>query len=67
MGNSFHMYLRDTSVIQDKHHDILQTACDEVTDLINNGIDQLPTSQGDITNVDATSKYNMGAYTDDIN
>ena len=34
MGNSFRMYLCDTSLIQDKHRDILQSASQEVLDLI---------------------------------
>ena len=34
MGNSFRMYLRDTGIIQDKHCNILQTASQEVIDII---------------------------------
>ena len=34
MGKSFRMYLRDTGIIQDKHHNSLQAASQEVIDLI---------------------------------
>ena len=66
MGNSFRMYLRGTSVIQDKHCDVLQTACDEVADLITIGLDQHTTFPEDITIVEQESEDKMGIYNDDM-
>ena len=66
MGNSFRMYLRDTSVIQDKHRDILQSACDEVTDLVTIGLDQHTTFPEDMTMVVEVSEDEMGIYDDDM-
>ena len=66
MGNSFRMYLRDTSVIQEKHRDILQSACDEVTDLVTIGLDQHTTFPEDMTMVVEVSEDEMGIYDDDM-
>ena len=66
MGNSFRMYLRDTGVIQDKHRNILQSACDEVTDLVTIGLDQHTTFPEDMTMVVEVSEDEMGIYDDDM-
>ena len=66
MGNSFKMYLRDTGVIQDRHRDVLQTACDKVIDLICMGLDQHMTIPEDMTIVDPESVDEMGPYSDDM-
>ncbi len=34
MGDSFRMYLRDTHVIQDQHHEALRASSEEVMDLV---------------------------------
>ena len=66
MGNSFQMYLHDTGVIRDKHHDVLQTACDEVIDLISKGLDQHTTIPEDMTIVNLESMHKMGAHSNDM-
>ena len=68
MGNSFQMYLRDTGIIQDNHCNILQlqTACDEVIDLINDGLNQHTTNPEVMIIVDPESKHEMGANSVDM-
>ena len=56
MDNSFRIYLRDTSVIQDKHCNVLQTACDKVADLITIVLDQHTTFPEDMTIVKQVSE-----------
>ena len=34
MGDSFQMYLRDTHIIQDHHHEALRASSEEVMDLV---------------------------------
>ena len=42
MGESYKLYLRDTSVLQQKHVDALSKESDEVTRLLGNNRDILP-------------------------
>jgi hypothetical protein len=64
MGNSFRMYLRDTHVIQDQHHEALQALSKEVMDLIS-------TLPADILHLSTMSKGpgdkdDMGVCHDDM-
>ena len=65
LGNSFRMYLRDTSVIQDKHRDILRAALQETLDLVDDGVDQVTFTLDNMTTVEAESETVMGEYVDD--
>ena len=42
MGDSYKLYLRDTSILQNKHIDVLKKESDEVTKLIGSKKDVLP-------------------------
>ncbi len=64
MGNSFGMYLCDTRIIQDQHHEALRAMSKEVMDLIS----ALP---ADVLCPSTMSKEtgdedNMGVYHDDM-
>ena len=64
MGNSFCMYLRDTRVIQDQHHEALWASSEEVMDLISVLSDNIlclsTMSKG------TGDEDNMGVYHDDM-
>ena len=60
------MYLRDMDIIHDKHCDVLQTACDEVIDLISNGLNQHTTITEDMSFVKQESEHEMGNYINDM-
>ena len=63
MGNSFRMYLRDTGIIQDKHHDILRAASQEIIDPTAGSLANIPDLAGlSIVDVDNT----MDDYVDDM-
>ena len=70
MGNSFPMYLCNTGVIQDKHHDILHAASQKVIDLIASVSAQTATADEmpNITLNDTmgTLDNELGDYTDDM-
>ena len=57
------MYLRDTGIIQDKHHNILRVASQEVIDLISGSLVNTPNLAG-MSTVEADEK--MGHYTDEM-
>ncbi len=64
MGDSFRMYLRDTCVVQDQHHEALWASSEEVMDLIS----ALP---ADILHLSTMSegtgdKDDMGVYHHDM-
>ena len=62
MRNSFRMYLHDTGIIQDKHHNVLQAASQEIINLIAGSLVNIPNMAGLSTvNVDNT----MGDYVDE--
>jgi len=63
MVNSFRMYLCDTGIIQDKHHDILRAASQEVIDLIAGSSVNIPGLAG-LSTVDIDNT--MGDYIDDM-
>ncbi len=63
MGSSYKMYLRDTSVIQDKHQDALRSASQEVIDLIAGIQPSLHVSE-DMSTVPINET--MGDYTDEM-
>ena len=63
MGNSFRMYLRNTGIIQDKHHDVLRAASQEIIDLIAGSSVNIPNLAG-LTTVEADNT--MGDYIDDM-
>jgi len=46
MGNSFRIYLRNTGIIQAKHHNTLQAASQEVIDLIAWSLANIPDLAG---------------------
>ena len=63
MGNSIRMYLRNTGIIQDRHHNILRDASQEVIDLIAGSSVNSPDLAGlSIVDVDNT----MGDYIHDM-
>ncbi len=65
MGDSFRMYLRDTHVIQDQHHEALRASSEQVMDLVS----ALP---ADILRLSIMSKESageeedMGVYQDEM-
>ena len=65
MGDSFLMYLRDTHIIQDQHHEALRASSKEVMDLVS-------TLPADILRLSIMSEEtageeeDMGAYHDDM-
>ena len=63
MGNSFQMYLQDTGIIQDKHHEILRAASQEVINLIAGSMVYNPDLAG-MSTIEADN--NMGNYTDEM-
>ena len=63
MGNSFRMYLRGTGIIQDKHHDVLSAASQEIIDLIAGSSVNIPNLAG-LTTVKADNT--MGDYINDM-
>ena len=63
MGNSFRMYLRDTGIIQDKHHNVVQAASQVIIDLIASSLVNIPNMAG-LTTVEADNT--MGNYIDDM-
>jgi hypothetical protein len=57
------MYLRDTGIIQYKHHNVLRAASQEIVDLIAGSLANIPNMAGLSTlNVDNT----MGDYIDEM-
>jgi hypothetical protein len=64
MGNSFRIYLHDTRVIQNQHHEALQASSKEVMDLIS----ALPTDVLCLSTMskETGDKDNMGVYHDDM-
>ena len=63
LGDSFRMYLRDTSVIQHQHVDALQAASQEVLELIS----ALPEDVIALsTMTDGTADPNMSEYADEM-
>ncbi len=64
MGESFWMYLRDTRVIQDQHHEALRALSEEVMDLVSTlPIDILCLS---IMSGGTGDEHDMGVYHDDM-
>ena len=63
MGNSFRMYLCDTGITQDKHHDVLRAASQEIIDLIAGSLVNIPNLFG-LTTVE--EENTMGNYIDDM-
>ena len=63
MGNSFRMYLRDTGIIQDKHHNVLRAASQEIVDLIAGLLANIPNMAG-LSKVDVDNT--MGDYIDEM-
>ena len=63
MGNSFRMYLRNTGIIEDKHHDILQDASQKVINLIAGSSVNTPDPAG-MSTVEADNT--IGNYTDEM-
>ena len=62
MENSFHMYLRDTGIIQDKHHNVLRAASQEIIDLIAGSLVNIPNMAG----LSTVEVHNiMGDYIDE--
>ena len=65
MGDSFRMYLHDTHVIQDQHHEALQASSEEVMDLVS-------TLPADILHLSIMSEGtagdedDMGVYQDEM-
>ena len=59
-------FLPNVFVIQDKHRDVLKTACDEVINLISNGLEQHTSFPEDMTILDPASKHHMDIYIDEI-
>ena len=57
------MYLRDTGIIQDKHHNILQAALQEVIDLITGSLVKTPNLAGMSTVIEDDT---MGNYEDNM-
>jgi hypothetical protein len=62
MGNSFRMYLHDTGIIQDKHHNVLRAASQEIIDLIAGSSVNIPNMAG-LSTVDVDNT--MGEYADE--
>ena len=62
MGNSFRMYPRNTGIIQDKHHNVLRAACQEIIDLIAGSLGNIPNMAG-LSTVDVDNT--MGNYIDE--
>ncbi len=62
MGNSFRMYLRDTGIIQNKHHDVLRAESQKIINLIAGSLANIPNMAG-LSTVDVSNT--MGDYIDE--
>ncbi len=65
MGDSFQMYLRNTHVIQDQHHEALLASSEEVMDLVS----ALPANilrLSIMSEGTADDEEDMGVYQDDM-
>ncbi len=65
MGDSFRMYLRDTRVIQDQHHEALRVLSEEVMDLVSALPDNI-LCLSIMSNGTAGDEDDIGEYHDDM-